>query len=293
MATKTKAAAPATKAKAPAKEKKSKKPEEVQEPQQLEQEEEEQSSLPKSIPALEEHCDKLWLQIVDEKDAKKKAAMIAEHNKAAVKCNELAGFEVLTVITKSTMLTSAVRPEPEDPKPVKRDKGETLQVDDIVKIVFAGGKVDVRILQFTGNGSTFKCKGGDGCLYHVSVHDILLPNETPSQHYARVGKQVGASGEVKEAKAAKPAKAAKEPRAAKAPAQSSRKELEVMKLTPAIKKILDAEGSGADKIRGVYDLNPAGFDILDFELMSGIEKGRIVGCLKKYVAADVFAKMKR
>lgn len=56
---------------------------------------------------------------------------------------------------------------------------------------------------------------------------------------------------------------------------------EPMPLTPEIEAIIKSEGSGADKIRAVYLLNPHGFNIADFERYTGINKGRIKGCLQK------------
>ncbi len=59
-----------------------------------------------------------------------------------------------------------------------------------------------------------------------------------------------------------------------------------MPLTPEIDAIVKGEGSGADKIRAVYMLNPAGFNIADFEKYTGINKGRIKGCLQKMKVDD-------
>lgn len=56
---------------------------------------------------------------------------------------------------------------------------------------------------------------------------------------------------------------------------------EPMPLTDEIKAILEGDGSGADKIRAVYFLNPDGFNVEDFVKYSGINRGRTVGCLKK------------
>lgn len=281
---------------------------------------EEQNQM--GIPELQTTCEELWAKIANS-EKEEKATLTLQYNILAAKCNDLAGFQMLNVIDSSTIMAS-VMPEPNDapagklqpsPTPPPKSKANKAsactdtagtaaaqlkpdrKVDDLIKFVFAGGKVDGIIKEFTKpDKSTFRVKGSDGCLYHVKECDVLLKGETVVQCLQRAGRiTVGNADQATKAskdKVTSEKKASIKP--SSAPAKSKRTELQVMKKTPAIEKILNSDMSGADMIRQVFDLvtgwdeksgkckNRKAFDVEDFILMSGINRSRIVGCLDKF-----------
>jgi hypothetical protein len=61
-------------------------------------------------------------------------------------------------------------------------------------------------------------------------------------------------------------------------------EQEKRAVLPEIEAILNEKISGAEKIRRIYDLDPASFDAKEISKVSGINIGRIKGAIDKYTA---------
>lgn len=258
--------------------------------------EEEQLQLPESLGGLQELCERLWVQVVEETDSKKQKRLTDEYNIVAEAYNTAAGEVRMTIITPSTLLSN-VMPEDEprligaDDKPSKQAKKladkinskRDVKVGDLIKICFAGSKIDVKVEVVT-EWDTFKVKGGDGVKYHVKREDIMQPGDTAREHLAKQQPQKKqTAAEPKERKPRANNKAGDVP-----PPSIANRPLEKMKRTAKIDAILKQPVAGAVLIREVFDLDPKTFSVQDFETMSGINKSRIIGCLKKYDKAKNF-----
>lgn len=266
--------------------------------------------IPNSVNELDDVCSKLWDEICElEEHDPQRATLITNYNIAAGACNRLSNSDRVLLITKQTKLTG-FRPEPEHdvvPEPLpekskqsKQSKGTAkaktvvtaaeLKVGDVIKFVFAGGRTDGAILEFTSpDKSTMWAKCGRGYRYHIKNDDLLLDGQTPIE---KIGSSkppqktvsIGDAGPI----------AGKGKPKAKPTTSSKRTELQVMKRTPQIDAILKEPISGADHIRKVYDLvtgwdektkkakYPDRFDVEDFVIMSGINRSRVIGCLQKF-----------
>jgi hypothetical protein len=259
----------------------------------------EDQPLPTSVGALDEMCSQLWEEItdLDEKDPKR-AELILKYNIAAGACNTAAGVDRVSLITKKTVLTG-FRPDAEaeaEVVPPAKGKGKQSKADkqaalgkvvemkqpvqeehkegDEITFAFAGGTI-VGIIEKVLDDKSLQIKGHNKFNYHIQPVDVLLEGETAASSMGRrrpTGKSSASSSTPRAASTAP-----------KKDAPPKRTELQKMKMTPAIKKILDNnELSGADKIRAVYDMDPKGFDVEDFVLMSGINRSRTKGCLDKF-----------
>lgn len=255
---------------------------------------------------LEEACGELWEQIIGEDDMGKKSELIMRYNVCAGAFNTNVGEARMVLITKDNVPQRIVEADDEPAStPAPKSKGKQvvkeaaakagksaapLKKGDMIKFVFAGGKVD-GALQDAPDGDRVWCKDGKGIVYHISLSDILINGETPSQNIARRNQSQKDIANIVSPKSTA-SKAAPKPKAA-APTPK-KTELTTMKLTPAIEKILAQQISGADIIRQVYDLvtgwnettkkaaHPEKWDTEDFVLMSGINRSRVKGCIDKF-----------